>query len=503
MLGAIVGDIIGYFYEWNNVKTLDFDLFPKEVTFTDDTVMTLAVAKWLIEDKNHTDAGLVKTKQELGRKYPNAGYGRHFYDWIFSDNPHPYNSWGNGCAMRVGPIGWAFDSGHEVLEAAKVSAECTHNHIEGIKGAQATALCILLARMKVPQSSIKEAIQNRFGYNLSYTVEELRGRYSWDGMDGQGNGGTCQDSVPQAIICTLDAISYEDAIRNAISIGGDSDTIGCISGSIAEAIYGIPQQMSDIALTYLPKSLVDVIISFENKYSNKTDVANSVKFQECLHCRRANSHVCGDCQKAKHFLPNDTRKFYYINIKDAPYQGPVEAFLLPYKDVQIDSYLWTEGMNQWDFAGNVLDERSLAVDYDYCPCCNGKLERDESLPDYEPVYKCKNCGFSFDYGGTRPSSKSQMEYRKTYYNYVNPKSDNRRDYGAYLYGPLPPRMNDSLISSSEYGNTIMDGEYMRSTLYGTPAIHIPNKKQYHKVCILLVWISSLFILGLITYFALR
>ena len=118
MLGAIVGDIIGYFYEWNNVKTLDFDLFPKEVTFTDDTVMTLAVAKWLIEDKNHTDAGLVKTKQELGRKYPNAGYGRHFYDWIFSDNPHPYNSWGNGCAMRVGPIGWAFDPEHEVLEAA-------------------------------------------------------------------------------------------------------------------------------------------------------------------------------------------------------------------------------------------------------------------------------------------------------------------------------------------------------------------------------------------------
>lgn len=204
--------------------------------------------------------------------------------------------------MRVGPIGWAFDTGHEVLEAAKVSAECTHNHIEGIKGAQATALCILLARMKVPQSSIKEAIQNRFGYNLSYTVEELRGRYSWDGMDGQGNGGTCQDSVPQAIICTLDAISYEDAIRNAISIGGDSDTIGCISGSIAEAIYGIPHQMRDIALTYLPKSLVDVIISFENKYSNKTDVANSVKFQECLHCRRANSLVCGDCQKAKHFF---------------------------------------------------------------------------------------------------------------------------------------------------------------------------------------------------------
>ena len=156
MLGAIVGDIIGYFYEWNNVKTLDFDLFPKDVTFTDDTVMTLAVAKWLIEDKNHTDAGLVKTKQELGRKYPNAGYGRHFYDWIFSDNPHPYNSWGNGCAMRVGPIGWAFDTGHEVLEAAKVSAECTHNHIEGIKGAQATALCILLARMRVLQSSIKK-----------------------------------------------------------------------------------------------------------------------------------------------------------------------------------------------------------------------------------------------------------------------------------------------------------------------------------------------------------
>lgn len=231
-----------------------------------------------------------------------------------------------------------------------------------------------------------------------------------------------------------------------------------------------------------------------------------MKFQECIQCRRANSHVCLDCQKAKHFLPNDTRRFYYINIEDAPRQGPVEAFLLPYKEVQIDSYVWTEGMKQWDFAGNVLDRRTLTVDYEYCPCCNGKLERDEPLPDYEPVYECQNCGFTFSYGGTRQYSKSQMEYRKTYYNYVNPKFDNRRDYGTFLcvplYGPLPPKMNDSLISSSEYGKTIMDGESMRSTLYGTPAVRFPNKKQYQKVCVLLVWIMSLFILGLITYFAL-
>lgn len=253
---------------------------------------------------------------------------------------------------------------------------------------------------------------------------------------------------------------------------------------------------------------------YENKYSNKTDVANSMKFQECVQCRRANSYVCQECRNANHFLANDTRKFYYINIEDAPHQGPVEAFLLPYKEVQIDSYVWTEGMKQWDFAGNVLDRRTLTVDYEYCPYCNGKFERHEPLPDYEPVYKCQNCGFTFSYGGTRQYSKSQMEYMKTYYNYVNPKFDNRRDYGTFLcvplYGPPPPRTNEPSIPSSKYMRTnMMVGEPMHSTMYGTPAINPRSvvydpppiyRRRSYMGCFLLIVIILLVLIFLVTLY---
>lgn len=239
--------------------------------------------------------------------------------------------------------------------------------------------------------------------------------------------------------------------------------------------------MRDKAITYLPKSLADVVVSFESKYFNKTDIANSMKFQDCYQCRRANSHVCRDCQNAKHFLSNDTRKFYYINIEDTPHQGPVEAFLLPYKDVQIDSYVWTKGMKQWDFAGNVLDRRTLAVNFDYCPYCNGTFEREDYLPGYEPVYKCLHCGFEFTYGGTRPHSKSQSEYLRTYCNYMNSKyaseernvlmENDKHKYSAKLYGPPSPRINDTPVPSSKYKRTKINvDESMRSTIYGTPAI---------------------------------
>lgn len=230
MLGAIIGDIIGSFYEWNNVKTVDFDLFPKEATFTDDTVMTLAVAKWLIEDKNHTDAGLVKTMQELGRKYPNAGYGGHFYDWIFSDNPQPYNSWGNGSAMRVSPVGLYANTLEEALELARISASVTHNHPEGIKGAQAIAACVWLKRHEewCAEEKIKDYIERNFGYDLSPKLEDLRQNYSFDV--------SCQGSVPIAIMAYLQRRRTEDRLRLAISMGGDSDTIGCMTASIADAI---------------------------------------------------------------------------------------------------------------------------------------------------------------------------------------------------------------------------------------------------------------------------
>lgn len=195
---------------------------------------------------------------------------------------------------------------------------------------------------------------------------------------------------------------------------------------------------------------------FFNHYSNKTEGANSMKFQDCFHCRRANSHVCRDCQNANHFLSNDTRKFYYIIFEDDPHQGPVEAYLLPYKDVQIDSYIWTEGMNQWDFAGNVLDKRLLFVNHKYCPCCNGELEWNIIYPDdRETIYKCKDCGFEFSYGATRMCSKLQGEYIRKYYNNENAKIKNRcaredvlyrssptDDFQPTVYGPPVSLVND-------------------------------------------------------------
>ena len=207
-----------------------------------------------------------------------GGYGSGFRRWItrtiVDGDFSPYNSCGNGSAMRVGPVGWLsikipLLNEKLILNKAKESAECTHNHPEGIKGAQATALCIYLARKGTPVGEIRRRIEKDFSYDLSMSVEELRPRYSWQGLDEAGNGGTCQGSVPQAIICALEAKDFEDAVRNAISIGGDSDTIGCITGSIAEALYGIPNDIRQKGLSYLPNEFKKVIDEFEDKFGNK------------------------------------------------------------------------------------------------------------------------------------------------------------------------------------------------------------------------------------------
>lgn len=264
MLGAIIGDIIGSFYERNNVKTVDFDLFPKEATFTDDTVMTLAVAKWLIEDKNHTDASLVKTMQELGRKYPNAGYGGHFYNWIFSDNPQPYNSWGNGSAMRVGPVGLTANNIEDTLHLAEVSAAVTHNHPEGIKGAQAIAACVFYNRtitgnLNERKQFIKEYVERSFGYNLNRSLDEIRPYYKFDV--------SCQGSVPEAIIAFLEAETLEDCARKAVSLGGDSDTIAAMACSIfaageeGKALSSI--ELYDKCHQYLTEELIQINNAFE------------------------------------------------------------------------------------------------------------------------------------------------------------------------------------------------------------------------------------------------
>jgi ADP-ribosylglycohydrolase len=225
MIGAIAGDIIGSVYEFNNIKTKDFHLFSPLSRFTDDTVLTIAVANAIISGIPYIDS-----IRKFGRAYPNAGYGGSFKEWLFSENTSPYNSWGNGSAMRVSPVGFAFNSIDEVIKEAKLSAEITHNHPEGIKGAQATALAIYLARKGADRNTIKKEINDRFGYNLDRSIDEIRANYTYDV--------SCQGTVPEAIICFFESRSYEDAIRNAISLGGDSDTLACITGGIAEAFYG-------------------------------------------------------------------------------------------------------------------------------------------------------------------------------------------------------------------------------------------------------------------------
>lgn len=225
MLGAIAGDMIGSVYEAHPIKTKAFPLFHPGCRFTDDSVLTLAVAQALL-----TDGDYRRWVWEIGRRHPNAGYGGSFIGWLHSSDPQPYNSWGNGSAMRVSPVGWAFHNVDEVLREAARTAAISHNHPEGIKGAQATALAVFLARTKRDKGLIRREISGRFGYHLDRTVDSIRPLYGFDV--------SCQGTVPEAVIAFLDAGDYEDAVRNAVSLGGDSDTLACIAGAIAEAYYG-------------------------------------------------------------------------------------------------------------------------------------------------------------------------------------------------------------------------------------------------------------------------
>ncbi len=248
MLGAIVGDIIGSVYEHNNIKTKDFPLFDRGCFFTDDTVMTLAVAEGLMN--GGSEDAFVQAMKKYGRLYPAAGYGGHFRIWLSSESDQPYNSWGNGSAMRVSPVAWFFDTLPEVERYAEASAAVTHNHPEGIRGAQATAAAIFLAREGKNKDEIKDYIESKYGYDLNRTLDEIRPCYRFSG--------SCQGTVPEAIIAFLESVDFEDAIRNAISIGGDSDTLAAITGSIAEAAYGIPEEIREKALAVLDEHLRDV-----------------------------------------------------------------------------------------------------------------------------------------------------------------------------------------------------------------------------------------------------
>lgn len=254
MIGAIAGDIIGSVYEGRPVKKKDFPLFHSACCFTDDTVLTVAVASAILTDRDYR--GRV---WETGRRYPNAGYGGSFIRWLLSDNPEPYNSWGNGSAMRVTPVGFAFDDIETVLQEAAASAAISHNHPEGIKGAQATAAAVFFARTTRDKKQVKKETKERFGYDLNRTLDSIRPSYTFDV--------SCQGSVPEAIIAFLESDSYEDAVRNAVSLGGDADTQACITGGIAEAFYGaVPDFIVRETKKRLPPDLWSIVEQFYNRF---------------------------------------------------------------------------------------------------------------------------------------------------------------------------------------------------------------------------------------------
>ncbi len=254
MLGAIAGDIIGSIYEWNKTKDYNFNLFTESSHYTDDSVLSVALADSILSGVGYT----IKLK-EYYRRYPNAGYGGRFVAWAISDNTNPYNSFGNGSAMRVSPVGWAYNSIDEVLEKAKESAAVTHNHPEGIKGAMSVASCIFLARTGKTKDEIKHYVTETFNYDLNRSYEEIKPTYDFDV--------TCQGSVPEAIICFIESDSYEDAVRKAVALGGDSDTQGCITGSIAEAFYGgVPKSIKNVVYSKLDDKLLLVVDKFVDSY---------------------------------------------------------------------------------------------------------------------------------------------------------------------------------------------------------------------------------------------
>lgn len=254
MKGGIIGDIIGSRFEKNNCKSKDFELLVPECRFTDDTVLTIAVADTLLGTGTYEE-----NLRKYALLYPFAGYGGTFRKWMSGLLTGPYNSWGNGSAMRVSPVGYAFHTEAETLAEAARSAEVTHNHPEGIKGAQAIALCVFMARQGQSKEQIREAVSERFGYDLDRRIDDIRDAYAFDV--------SCQGSVPEAILAFLEAADFEDTIRTAVSIGGDSDTIACMAGAIAEAYYGgVPAELEVAAFKRLPASFLDVVAAFENRF---------------------------------------------------------------------------------------------------------------------------------------------------------------------------------------------------------------------------------------------
>lgn len=266
MYGAILGDIIGSPYEFNanNCKSKDFPLFSEQSSFTDDTVMTLAVAEAFLEagpDAEDTaiTAALLRVMPEIGRRYPDCGYGGRFAHWVMSDRPQPYRSYGNGSAMRVSSVAWLYDTMESVRRAARLSAMVSHDHPEGIKGAESVASAIFLARTGAEKGEIRRYVTDEFGYDLSRTCDTIRPSYRMDE--------TCQGSVPEAITAFLEGGGFEDVVRTAVSLGGDSDTIACIAGAIAEGFYGVPEALKQECRKRLAPDLLAILDRFQSKIS--------------------------------------------------------------------------------------------------------------------------------------------------------------------------------------------------------------------------------------------
>lgn len=259
-IGAVIGDIIGspYEFDYNNIKTEHFPLFSRTSTFTDDSVMTLAVAKALSEslgeDRQTVREALIRNMTDFGKRFPDAGYGSRFRSWL--RKPIPYGSWGNGSAMRVSPVGWLFDNIDDVLNYAELSAAVSHDHPEGIKGAQAVAAAIYLTRAGMDKNDLKKFIEERFGYDLSRTLAQIRPDYH--------HVESCQETVPEAITAYMEGNSFEDVVRKAVSLGGDCDTLTAIAASIAEARYPIPEEIRAQALGLLDRPLLEALRIYEN-----------------------------------------------------------------------------------------------------------------------------------------------------------------------------------------------------------------------------------------------
>jgi ADP-ribosylglycohydrolase len=255
LLGAIAGDIIGSAYEYNAPKSTEFELFTSDSQITDDSILTIAVADAIVNGRSYLDS-----IREYALEYPNSGYGGMFRQWMHAEDPQPYNSFGNGSAMRVSPVGWAFSTLEETLREAEASAAVTHNHPEGIKGAQAVALAIFRARTGASKDDIRREISERFGYNLSLTLDEIRPTYQFDE--------TCQKTVPPAMVAFLESENFEDAIRKAVSLSGDADTLAAITGSIAEAFYsGVPEEIAIEVWRRVPRELQEIVERFSRRVS--------------------------------------------------------------------------------------------------------------------------------------------------------------------------------------------------------------------------------------------